>query len=169
MVRKEVPYTFQLDRTLDTLAHGGLLLASTRSDGKSNVMTIGWGTVGVIWGLPTMVTLVRPSRYTYQFIEESKIFTVNVPRPDMKSYVALCGSRSGREIDKLAQVATSTGQSVNCVTIDDCPLVYECQVVHWNDLQPDTLLPGIRDRAYPRDDFHRLFYGQIIGVFAAGE
>ena len=48
MVRKEVPYTFQLDQTLHTLAHGGLLLASTRNDGKSNVMTIGWGTTGVV-------------------------------------------------------------------------------------------------------------------------
>ena len=52
---------------------------------------------------------------------------------------------------------------------ETCPLVYECQVVHWNDLQPDALLPDIRDRAYPRDDFHRLYYGQITGVFAAGE
>lgn len=169
MARKEVPYTFQLDLTLDRLTHGGLLLASTRGDGKSNVMTIGWATVGAIWGLPMMVVMVRPSRYTFGLIEETKIFTVNVPAPEMKDYVAFCGSRSGRDVDKLAQVTTSPGQRVNCATIDDCPLVYECQVVHWNDLQPDALPPDIRDRAYPRGDFHRFYYGQIMGTFAAGE
>jgi flavin reductase (DIM6/NTAB) family NADH-FMN oxidoreductase RutF len=129
-------------------------------------MTIGWATVGVIWGLPIMVVLVRPSRYTYQFIEDSKVFAVNVPTPQMKEYVALCGSRSGRDLDKLAQVSTSMGQVVNSVTIDTCPLVYECQVVHWNDVQPGNLGADIPSRAYPQGDFHRVYYGQILGTFA---
>jgi flavin reductase (DIM6/NTAB) family NADH-FMN oxidoreductase RutF len=166
MTRQEVPYTYQLDKTLETLSSGGLLLSSTRSDGRSNVMTIGWTTVGVIWGLPTMVVLVRPSRYTFSFIEESKVFAVNVPTPEMNEYVSLCGTRSGRDVDKLAQVATSMGQKVNSITIDACPLIYECQVVHWNDIQPSVLAPDVRARAYPRGDYHRLYYGQIMGVFA---
>jgi flavin reductase (DIM6/NTAB) family NADH-FMN oxidoreductase RutF len=166
MVRDEVLYTDQLDQTLHRLAHGGLLLASTRSDGRSNVMTIGWASVGVIWGSPVMVVLVRPSRYTYTFIRESGVFTVNVPTPEMSSYVALCGTQSGRDVDKLAQVATSMGQKVSCVTLDECPFVYECRVVHWNDVQPDALLPSIDAKAYARGDYHRLYYGQIMGAFA---
>ncbi|MBN1935301.1 MAG: flavin reductase family protein [Anaerolineae bacterium] len=166
MARTQVLYTDQLDRTLDKLAHGGLLLASTRSDGRSNVMTIGWATMGVVWGLPMLVVMIRPSRYTYEFVEESRVFTVNVPAPEMSDYVTLCGTRSGREVDKLAQVATSAAQTIDGVTIDGCPLVYECKVVHWDDLTPDHLLPDVRQRAYPRGDFHRLYYGQILGVFA---
>jgi flavin reductase (DIM6/NTAB) family NADH-FMN oxidoreductase RutF len=166
MKRKEVVYTYQLGETLETLSHGGLLLASTRQDGQSNVMTIGWATVGVIWGLPVMVVLVRPSRYTYQFIEDSKVFTVNVPTPEMKGYVSLCGTRSGRDVDKLAQVSTSVGQRVNSVVLDACPLIYECQVVHWNDVEPPNLAPGVLARAYKQGDFHRLYYGQIVGTFA---
>lgn len=166
MVRQEVPYTFQLDKTLEMLTSGGLLLASTRGDGQSNVMTIGWTTVGIVWGIPVMVVLVRPSRYTFTFVEESRAFTVNVPTPEMKAYVNLCGTRSGRDTDKLAQASTSMGQKVHCVTLDDCPLVYECQVVHWNDIQPEVLPPDILSRAYMRGDFHRLYYGQIMGTFA---
>ncbi len=166
MTRREVPYTYDLDKTLEKLAGGGLLLASTRRDGRSNVMTIGWATVGIIWGLPMMLVMVRPSRYTYQFIEDSRLFTVNVPAEGMKDFVNLCGTRSGRDVDKLAQVATSTGQKVNCVTIDQCPLVYECRVVHWNDVQPDVLAPEIVSSAYSRGDFHRVYYGQIMGTFA---
>jgi flavin reductase (DIM6/NTAB) family NADH-FMN oxidoreductase RutF len=143
-----------------------LLLASTRSDGQSNAMTIGWATPGIIWGLPIMTVLVRPSRYTYSFIEDSQVFTVNVPTAEMRGLVQLCGTRSGRDVDKLSQVATSMGQNVNCVTIDTCPLVYECQVVHWNDVQPDNLLPEIIAGSYPHGDFHRLYYGKILGTFA---
>jgi flavin reductase (DIM6/NTAB) family NADH-FMN oxidoreductase RutF len=166
MVRDEVSYTDRLDQTLYRLAHGGVLLASTRSDGRSNVMTIGWASVGVIWGLPVMVVLVRPSRYTYTFIEESGVFTVNVPTPEMSKYVAFCGSQSGRDVDKLAQAATSKGQRVDCVTLDECPMVYECKVVHWNDVRPDALLPTIDARSYAQGDYHRLYYGQIMGAFA---
>jgi flavin reductase (DIM6/NTAB) family NADH-FMN oxidoreductase RutF len=129
-------------------------------------MTIGWATVGVVWGEPVMVVLVRPSRYTYGFIEESQVFTVNVPTPDMTKYVALCGAKSGRDVDKLAQVETSMGQRVSCVTLDACPIVYECQVVHWNDVQPDTLLASIDRKAYAQGDYHRLYYGRIMGTFS---
>ena len=166
MQRREVPFTFQLDKTLEMLSGGGLLLASTRPGGGSNVMTIGWATAGIIWGLPMMVVMVRPSRYTYQFIEVSHLFTVNVPTRDMRAYVNLCGTRSGRDMDKLAQVSTAMGQRVDCVTIDSCPLVYECQVVHWNDVQPGNLAEDVLTQAYGQGDFHRVYYGQIIGTFA---
>jgi flavin reductase (DIM6/NTAB) family NADH-FMN oxidoreductase RutF len=164
--RREVAYTHQLGNTLSRLRDEGLLLASTRSDGRSNAMTIGWATPGVIWGLPVMVVLVRPSRYTYSFIEDSGVFTVNVPTAEMSDFVDLCGTRSGRDVDKLAQVSTSMGQKVPCVTIDGCSLVYECRVVHWNDVVPGNLDPNIVERSYPRGDFHRLYYGQILGTFA---
>jgi len=163
---EQVPYTFQLDKTLEVLASGGLLLAASRQDGGSNVMTIGWATVGAIWGKQIMVVMVRPSRYTYEFVQESGLFTVNVPTPEMRPFVNLCGTKSGRDVDKIAQVTTSMGQTVDCVRLDDCPIVYECQVVHTNDVLPETLDPGIMERAYPRGDLHRLYYGEILGTFA---
>jgi flavin reductase (DIM6/NTAB) family NADH-FMN oxidoreductase RutF len=148
------------------LANGGLLLASTRKDGASNVMTIGWATLGRVWGLPVMIVLVRPSRYTYQFIESSGLFTVNVPTPAMRSYVNLCGTKSGRDVDKLADVSTAMGHTVDAVILPDCPMVYECKVVHTNDIIPQNLVSDIAQRAYRRGDYHRLYYGQIIGAFA---
>jgi flavin reductase (DIM6/NTAB) family NADH-FMN oxidoreductase RutF len=166
MAFREVPYTHQLDRTLEMLANGGILLASTREDGSSNVMTIGWASVGVIWGLPVMVVLVRPSRYTYQFIEASQTFTVNVPTQEMRSYVNVCGTKSGRDVDKLAKVPTSMGQRAEALVLDECPLVYECKVVHSNDVIPASLVPDVARRSYPRGDYHRLYYGHILGTFA---
>jgi flavin reductase (DIM6/NTAB) family NADH-FMN oxidoreductase RutF len=162
----EVPYTYQFERTLEMLANGGLLLASSREDGASNVMTIGWASIGRVWGLPVMVVLVRPSRYTYQFIESSGLFTVNVPTPAMRPYVNMCGTKSGRDVDKLADVSTSMGRTVETVVLQECPLVYECRVVHTNDVIPQNLAPDVARRAYPRGDYHRVYYGQITGTFA---
>ena len=168
MKRKKVHYTYQLDNTLATLTKGGLLLASTKPSGESNVMTIGWGTIGNIWGKLMFVVLVRPSRYTYDFIEASGEFTVNVPTPDMRKLVSKCGTQSGRDLDKFAeyQISTTPGQRVDSITLDNCPLVYECRVVHTNDVIPENLAPDIDSASYPLGDYHRLYYGEIVGVFA---
>lgn len=168
MERERVLYTHRLDKTLSLLSKPGLLLAATKRSGESNVMTIGWGTVGVIWGRPCFVVLVRPSRYTYEFIEDSGLFTVNVPSEELRKWVGICGSRSGRQVDKFGAygITTSRGQDVQAVTIDACPMVYECRVVHYNDVAPAHLEPGIETASYGGADYHRLYYGEILGAFA---
>jgi len=170
MQRTQVSFDHGLNKTLAVLRDPGLLLASTDRSGASNVMTIGWGTVGIIWGKPIFVVLVRPSRYTYQFIEDSGVFTVNVPTEEMREWVAVCGSRSGREMNKFAEydMATSPGQTVGAVTIDACPMVYECKVVHHNDVLPPNLASEIEASYYGGSDYHRVYYGEILGAYAAG-
>ncbi len=169
MNRRAVPYTCQFEETMARLDGNGLLLAATKPSGESNVMTIGWGTIGVVWGKPIFTVLVRPSRFTYEFIEASGAFTVNVPTAEMKDWVLFCGTKSGRGHDKFAEygMTVTPGQKVSAVTVDACPLVYECRVVQKNDVLPRTFDPTIISRFYPRGDFHRVYYGEIVGAFAA--
>jgi len=166
--RTRVNYDRRLNKTLALLANPGLLLASTRRSGASNVMTIGWGTVGITWGKPMFVVLVRPSRYTYEFIEDSGVFTVNVPTEEMRQWVSVCGSRSGRDMDKFAflGMSVSPGQTVDAVTIDASPMVYECKVVHHNDVLSPTLAPEIEGSFYGGSDYHRVYFGEILGAYA---
>ena len=170
MERQEVRYTYGLDETLAALRAGGVLLAATKKSGASNVMTIGWGTVGIIWGRPMFVVMVRPSRHTYGFMEEAGEFTVNVPTPEMRAWTSFCGTKSGRDVDKFAALgmAVTPAQKVQGVTIDACPLVYECKVVHHNDVIPPNLAPEIVSGSYPQGDFHRVYFGEILGTYASG-
>ena len=168
MNRERVTYDYKLQQTFSLLSKPGLLLASTKPDGEANVMTIGWGSVGIVWGIPVFTVLVRPSRYTYEFVEATRAFTVNVPTEAMRSWVGVCGTRSGREIDKIGayDVAVSPAQQVDGITIDTCPMVYECRIVHHNDVVPAHLDKAIEARAYGGADYHRLYYGEILAAFA---
>lgn len=168
MDRREVRYTDVFDETIAMLGNGGLLLASTKRSSESNLMTIGWGTIGIIWSKAELVVLVRPSRYTYEFIEDSGEFTVNVPTPEMAKFVLFCGTNSGRDVDKLAtfDIATTPGQKVSSITIDACPIVYECRVSHKNDVIPEELLGDIVPSYYSGGDFHRVYFGEIVGTYA---
>ena len=67
MERSSVSYDYKLNKTLALLANPGLLLAATKRSGKSNVMTIGWGTVGIIWGKPIFTVLAFHLRVHRRF------------------------------------------------------------------------------------------------------
>jgi flavin reductase (DIM6/NTAB) family NADH-FMN oxidoreductase RutF len=164
----EVSYTDYLKETFKMLGHGGLLLASVDARGNPNAMTIGWGTIGIIWSKPIFTVFVRPSRYTYDLIETMRDFTVNVPTPELADQVLYLGTVSGRDQNKLKEkgFTATPGNKVKSPIIEECAINYECRVVHKNDIIPEMLLDEIRDRAYRQGDFHRIYFGEILAVYA---
>jgi len=81
--------------SMDIMHRMGLLLVSANAEGKPNGMTIGWATLGIIWGKPILTVYVRPSRFTYLLMEATADFTVNVPAPGMEEVVQYCGTALG--------------------------------------------------------------------------
>lgn len=171
MERSLVAYDHGIQKTLAALPSPGLLLAARKRSGQVNVMTIGWGALGIIWGKPIFTVLVRPSRYTYEFIEDAGAFTVNVPSENMREWVTLCGTHSGRDLDKFTayHMSVSPAKRVPSITIDACPMVYECKVVHHNDVIPAHLSAEIEAKAYHGANYHRIYFGEILGAYAAPE
>lgn len=155
--------------TLDIMHRTGLLLVSADAAGKPNVMTIGWATLGIVWGKPILTVFVRPSRFTYPLMEVTGDFTVNVPAPGMEEAVQYCGMASGRDRDKFADMGLTATPSrqVKSPIIEQCLLHYECKVVHKHDVDPQTLAADILTNSYPRGDFHRVYYGEVVAVYGA--
>ena len=169
MERKAIDHTDHYVEVMQALSARGLLLGAYDRAGKPNAMTIGWGTLGNIWSMPMWVVLVRPSRYTYECIEHSGAFTVNVAGADLDRACTICGTRSGRDGDKLADSGV-TAEKARCVeapTLAECPIVYECGVVARNDLIPEKLVRELLDGPYAGGDFHRVYFGRIQGAYAA--
>jgi flavin reductase (DIM6/NTAB) family NADH-FMN oxidoreductase RutF len=168
MAKVEVHYTDYLKETLGPLGEEGLLLCTMGQDGRPNVMTIGWGTVGIIWGKPIFAALVRPSRLTYACLEGCKDFTVNVLPREMAEVATFCGTVSGRTHDKFAErgLTSVPSRHVSSPLIDQSILQYECRVVHYNDVVETALAPDIISSCYKTGDFHRLYFGEILAVYA---
>ncbi len=168
MAKKEVDYRTVLAETVRVMGEMGLLLAAQDSEGRPNAMAIGWGTPGIIWGKSIFVVYVRPSRHTYKLIEGTGAFTVNVPTPELKEAVAFCGSASGRDHDKFTETNLTAvpAKHVPAPLIEECPIQFECVVVHRNDVVPEALSDEIRTGAYPAGDFHRCYFGEILACYA---
>jgi len=154
--------------TVHAMQSYGLLLTSLDRQQKPNPMTIGWASIGIMWARPVFVVMVRPSRYTFGCIELTGDFTVSVPYPQQREDVTYCGTASGRDVDKFADCGFKPLDidQVSSPGIEQCAAVYFCRVIHRNDVIPQELDEQVAQECYPADDYHRLYYGEIIEVLA---
>lgn len=165
---QDMMYTANFAEVMQVLTSRGLFLTGVSPEGKVNTMLIGWGMIGTVWGKPVWTVLVRPSRYTYQLIEQTGEFTISVPGADLEKGCKICGSVSGRDRDKIvdAGLRAAPSKKVKAPVIDGCIAYYECRVLHSNDVQPAALIQQIADGAYRSGDFHRVYWGEIVSAYA---
>jgi len=164
MGKKSVDPKRYVADTIKAFDEGRVLLVSCGKKGLPNVMAIGWGTLGIVWKKPIFIVLVRPSRHTYKFIEETGEFTVNIVPPELKEVVQYCGTVSGRDHDKFKekQLTALPAMKVRPPIIKECVLHFECRAVYKNDLIPSELAESIIPTLYPKGDFHRVYFGEIL-------
>jgi flavin reductase (DIM6/NTAB) family NADH-FMN oxidoreductase RutF len=164
MAKKISDYRDHIEEAIKAFGEDRVLLVSRGKEGLPNVMAIGWGTTGIIWRRPMFVVLVRPSRYTYKLIEETGEFTVNIVPPQLKDVVQYCGAVSGRDYDKFKEkkLTAIPSKKVKTPIIKECILHFECRVVYRSDLIPSELEKSIINALYPRGDFHRVYFGEIL-------
>ncbi len=116
------------------LAPSPVAMVSLGNLEKSNIITIAW--TGIISSDPMIVYIsVRPSRYSYDILKETKEFVINLPTKDQVKEADLCGTKSGREIDKFKECDFTKGLSskVFAPYIKECPISLECKVQEIKD------------------------------------
>jgi flavin reductase (DIM6/NTAB) family NADH-FMN oxidoreductase RutF len=168
MAKRIADYKNYVGETIKAFDEERVLLVSRGEKGLLNVMAIGWGAIGIVWRKPVFMVLVRPSRYTYKFMEEAGEFTVNIVPPELKKVVQHCGTVSGRDHDKFKekQLTTLPSKKVKAPIIKECILHFECRVIYKNDLNPSELDESIIPALYAKGDFHRIYIGEILACQA---
>lgn len=155
------------DEVLEQLAGPGAFL--TAGKGKnSNVMTIGWGFVGVMWYRRVVIVPVRESRYTKPLIDANGEFAVSVPlNGALKKELAYCGSHSGRDGNKFeaAGLKTFSASKIDVPLIDGCSKYYECKLLCKLPLNKDMFPDEINEYAYKTNDLHTLYLGEIVAEY----
>jgi flavin reductase (DIM6/NTAB) family NADH-FMN oxidoreductase RutF len=167
MERLPIPFEEFNSKVVHLFDRQWLLLTSGDFQEKQyNAMTISWGSLGYIWGRPFVQVVVRPHRYTFEFIEHYPTFTVCAFPPEFRQMLSLLGTRSGREEDKISS-AGLTPTAATCVAAPafaQAELVFECRKIYWQDLDPAHFLAGDIDKNYPTQDYHRMYYGEIVAI-----
>ena len=158
-------YMSVADKAMAQIRKGAFLTVQAGDD--LNVMTIGWASLGYIWGRPVMTVLVRKSRHTFDIIEKTSEFTVSVPASGMEKELAFCGTESGRKHNKLKECGLELfpGEKVRTPVISIPGLFFECKIVFKSPIDPSNLIEAY-NHLYPLKDYHTIYYGEIVYCYS---
>ena len=143
----------------------GLLLAVGDKE-SSNAMTIGWGGLGTLWGQDVLTVYVSGSRYTWDFMEKHRYFTVmsfDESRSDVLRYM---GTKSGRDGDKAAALGLHTSYTEHGAPYyDEATMVIECETVQ-SDVFDKDRMGELGQNFYGSRDLktHYYYTGRILKV-----
>jgi flavin reductase (DIM6/NTAB) family NADH-FMN oxidoreductase RutF len=160
-----VDYHSIAGRAMKQIEAGAFLVA--QAGDRLNVMTIGWASLGFIWGRPMMTVLVRKSRYTFGIMEKAADFSVSVPLTDMKKELAFCGSNSGKKVDKIkhCNLEIFPGEKVRTPILNIPGFHFECRIVYKSPMDASVLVESYK-HLYPDKDYHTVYYGEIVYCYS---
>ena len=146
-----------------TLINKDWMLITAGNREKHNTMTASWGGVGELWGRYVSTIYIRPQRYTLEFVEREDYYSLCFFGPDYRQALNLCGSKSGREIDKDAPGLTPCFDET-APYYEQARLVFLCRKLYRQDLEEGCFLDkGLLEKWYD-NDLHRRFIGEIVKV-----
>jgi len=136
-----------------------------------NFMTVSWGGLGFLWNKPFALVVVRPTRYTRQFIDQASSWTLSVLPEAYRRALNYAGSRSGREGDKARACGLTPHASrhVAAPSFAEAELVLECRKSYFADLDPAHFLDESIPSHYPSRDYHRLYIGEVLAASGTAE
>jgi len=95
--------------------------------GRANPVTLGW--TMIVSGKPPMMAIaVAKKHYSIETIRHSKCFTIVYPSSEMSEAALFFGSKSGRDVDKLAEFDCNTApaKEIDSVLLADAVANFEC-------------------------------------------
>ncbi|HNX24854.1 MAG TPA: flavin reductase family protein [Spirochaetota bacterium] len=153
-----------IDENVFKLIGSDWMLITSGTKDSFNTMTASWGGFGVLWNKPVSYIFVRPQRYTYEFLERNKSYSLSFFDEKYRKALTICGSKSGRDIDKVSEAGLTPVMSDNgIVHFAEAKLVVECSKLYYQDIDPSQFLDNSINKLYD-NDYHRMYIGEITGI-----
>ena len=162
---KEIDYKdLQLNPFNMFLSEWGLVSAG--GEQSHNTMTVGWGTLGILWGKPVAIVFIRPQRFTKEFVEQHAAFTLSFYPGEYRKALEVLGTKSGRDCDKIAESGLTPYYVDDVLAFQEAHTIMVCKKI-FGGQQFDAsqfIDTGLATRIYPDEDFHYLYVGEIEKV-----
>ena len=134
----------ELDDFYHLLYPAGLVLVTSADAlGKANIITAAW-CCPLSFDPPLVGVSIGKTRYSHSLIGRGKEFAINIPGEGMEESVMVCGTTSGRKVDKFAE-AKLTAEKAKIVKpplIAECVSSIECRVEKEIDCGDHTFFIG---------------------------
>ncbi|MBQ7045430.1 MAG: flavin reductase [Clostridia bacterium] len=140
------------------------MLISAGDESAHNMMTASWGFVGEMWGKDCVTVAIRPQRYTLEFVDKSDYFALSFYGDD-KAIHKVCGSESGKNVDKTAKTGLTPVFNDGTVYFNEARMVIICKKLYSDFLRPENFMScDEKQKWYPNADFHKMITAEIVKV-----
>ena len=122
--------SFPLSKVYGLLEPGPVVLVTTASKGRANIMTMSWHTM-LEFEPPQIGCVISNRNYSFEILKSTKECVINIPSVELVKQVVGCGNCSGQKVDKFKKFGL-TPVAASCVQaplIDECYANLECKVV----------------------------------------
>ncbi|KIZ41475.1 MULTISPECIES: flavin reductase family protein [Rhodopseudomonas] len=129
MTRLPKKLDFPVGQVRRYLEPGPIVLLSSRWQGKTNIMTLGWHTI--LEFTPSLVgCMISGGNHSFEMIRRSGECVINLPTTALTDMVVGIGNCSGAEIDKFAQFGLTAQEAdeVKAPLIGECHASFECRL-----------------------------------------
>ena len=141
------------------------MLISAGTEDKWNTMTASWGGLGVLWGKNVATCYIRPQRYTKKFVDANDTFTLSFYGPEHKQALSICGSKSGRDCDKVKEAGLTPYFVDGTAAFEEADMVFVCKKLYEDEIRPENFIAKENDEKwYPEKDYHTVYIAEITKV-----
>lgn len=142
------------------------MLICAGKETETNAMTASYGGFGHLFHKPVAHIYVRPERHTYSLIEKEGTFSLAFFNgEDYRPALRFCGTKSGRDQDKLAACNLTTTMIDGVPVINEADINVICRVIYKQDLDAAALYDEqTREQNYAVGGVHRMYIGEILKI-----
>jgi flavin reductase (DIM6/NTAB) family NADH-FMN oxidoreductase RutF len=138
------------------------MLVTAEKDGKVNTMTASWGGLGIMWNKNVAFIVIRPQRYTKEFIDHADTFSLSFYNESFRKELAYLGKVSGRDEDKIKNVGLTIRHHEATPYFEEANTVIICKKLFNQPFDKSAFLDmDIPPHMYPDDDYHTLYIADI--------
>ena len=141
-----------------------MLVTAKKSD-KVNTMTASWGGLGVMWAKNVSFTVIRPQRFTKEFIDNSDMFSLSFFDSSFKKQLGYLGAVSGRDEDKISKAQLTLRHEGNVHYFDEAKVVIICKKLYAQEFRPECFIDTeLNSKFYPDSDHHTLYISEVTRI-----
>ena len=121
--------------------------------------------MGWYWGTDVVTAYIRPQRYTKEFVDQQKCFSLSF-FDGHKKELGVLGSVSGRDANKIKDVDFHITYLEDVPTFEEAHLVFIVEKLYEDTIKPECFLDRSLDtRWYPDKDYHTMYVAKIKSIY----
>jgi flavin reductase (DIM6/NTAB) family NADH-FMN oxidoreductase RutF len=133
---------------------------------KFNTMTASWGGLGIMWNKNAAFIVLRPQRYTKEFVDREDKFSLSFLPAAFKKELGYLGKVSGRDEDKIKNCGLKYGFADGVPYFTDSETVLICKKLFAQAYEESAFKDkNILKQMYPKNDLHTLYIAEIVHAY----